>query len=286
MSNWIHEHGKEYEVPESQLRAIGLVDKSWHNEMCPHFGFPEDEDGLLMFWCDHPDTTKREIEGKRYLVAFHPMGYGTPSKSDWDFESDNLDEAVAKAIEWRKFILPAQAKLRAKPVKADIQPGQRFIWNMGSAKETYPDLPEQEPHETVLWDRQEGKAVCSLYYGQLFCLEKGTAPLSQLQEWINGLTNEALMSEDIPGTNYNVKAVFDLFTRAKEAAKTEDKTGEPSEIQDQAFLAAKAIGWDWEEVNQGKFATWALKATGEEICEEARRLFALWAIEKGYLLWK
>jgi len=51
--------------------------------------------------------------------------------------------------------------------------------------------------------------------------------------------------------------------------------------QNQAFDAAKLVGWDWEQANDGYFASWCEKATSSEILDEGRMLFLQWVHAKG-----
>jgi hypothetical protein len=76
----------------------------------------------------------------------------------------------------------------------------RFVWNIGAIYELYPDMPEQG--DTVdLIDRATGKPVISIAngWGQLFCLEHTLLgqPLTDLETWLNGLSDEALKSEGL-----------------------------------------------------------------------------------------
>jgi hypothetical protein len=77
----------------------------------------------------------------------------------------------------------------------------RFVWNIGSLPEEFPDLPGQGDCVELI-DRLTGKPVATLAkeWGQLFCLEHkahGT-PLTDLETWINSLTKETLDSENLP----------------------------------------------------------------------------------------
>jgi hypothetical protein len=81
----------------------------------------------------------------------------------------------------------------------------RFVWNIGSISEVYPDMPEQNSG-AILWDRQERKPVLTLHaeYSQSFCLETTTSPQSMpytiLEEFWNKLSNRALISEGMKPT--------------------------------------------------------------------------------------
>ena len=51
--------------------------------------------------------------------------------------------------------------------------------------------------------------------------------------------------------------------------------------QSDAWDAARAFGWDWETADNGEFAQWCLKATAEEILEEAAKRIIKWARERA-----
>ena len=80
----------------------------------------------------------------------------------------------------------------------------RFVWNVGSVQEQFPDMPEQG-NDTVLWDRQEKKPVVTLHadYQQAFCLETTRDrdyALTALELWFNRIDNKALESEGMKPT--------------------------------------------------------------------------------------
>lgn len=81
----------------------------------------------------------------------------------------------------------------------------RFVWNLGSLAEVFPDLPPQTS-DVVLWDRQERQPVLTLHarYAQALCLETtrqpGDAPFTSLEHWWNHLPNDVLASEGLPPT--------------------------------------------------------------------------------------
>lgn len=57
----------------------------------------------------------------------------------------------------------------------------------------------------VLWDRQERKPVLTFHddYAQAFCLETNRQdghPFTLAEEWMNGVSNKALESENLKPT--------------------------------------------------------------------------------------
>lgn len=84
----------------------------------------------------------------------------------------------------------------------------RFVWLIGSIAEEYPDVPVLPVSSagTVLWDRQESKAVMTVEpeYSQVMVLERSTSarlmPFTVLERWLNGLSNRALTSENMTPT--------------------------------------------------------------------------------------
>jgi len=84
-----------------------------------------------------------------------------------------------------------------------LEPSPRFVWNIGSIREEFPDMPEQYDCGTVvLYDRKHRRAVATVtkLYAQLFCLQttKERAPLDGLANWLNTLPPGALKSEGLP----------------------------------------------------------------------------------------
>ncbi len=78
----------------------------------------------------------------------------------------------------------------------------RFVLNLGSIQEQFPDMPEQGK-EMVLWDRQEKCAVITIHgvYAQAICLETSESQgISALEAWFNDLTNDCLESEGMTAT--------------------------------------------------------------------------------------
>ena len=76
----------------------------------------------------------------------------------------------------------------------------RFVWNIGSIKEEFPDMPEQGSTIDLI-DRATGKPVSSIAagWGNLFCLEtlQHGAPFTGIADWMNSLSKEDLSSEGL-----------------------------------------------------------------------------------------
>jgi hypothetical protein len=70
---WNTEFTEDYAVPEEIIALViasgknKLVDISWHNDTAPSFS-PLNKDEFQIF-VDHPDPAKRELAGKRFVVA-------------------------------------------------------------------------------------------------------------------------------------------------------------------------------------------------------------------------
>lgn len=100
--SWETEFGLEFEVPKQVLDLVErglLVDTSWHNDAAPTFALPDGADGkYAALWVDHPVSAQREFpEWKRFRVCHGPCsserGQGRP-----DFETDDVDEAIAELM--------------------------------------------------------------------------------------------------------------------------------------------------------------------------------------------
>ena len=91
MDYWRTEFGGGYAVPP-EITAAGLVDCSWHNDVCPSFCLPEqaDHEGAVRLWVDHPDPDQRErgSDAPRYLVSDGAGG-------DEFYEGENVHDALA-----------------------------------------------------------------------------------------------------------------------------------------------------------------------------------------------
>ena len=90
----------------------------------------------------------------------------------------------------------------------EAEPNPRFVWIIGSISESFPDIPELAEHlgGLVLWDRQEKKPVVTLHrdYEQIIVLETTRSikdqPLTNLENWLNGMQAGTLSSEGISDT--------------------------------------------------------------------------------------
>jgi hypothetical protein len=67
MRTYQNQFGYPIDSEASQLLALGLVDSSWGNDVCPSFT----HEGLkILVWVDHPDQDMREIEtNPRYCIS-------------------------------------------------------------------------------------------------------------------------------------------------------------------------------------------------------------------------
>jgi hypothetical protein len=98
---WVDEFGPEFLVPPIVGESAGeFADQSWGNDICPSFDCGETKDGqTISLWCDHPNPEEREMpEWKRFRVVVDD-GKGLVEDV---FETDDINEAVAKVRELRK----------------------------------------------------------------------------------------------------------------------------------------------------------------------------------------
>lgn len=90
------------------------------------------------------------------------------------------------------------------PIPNTTNQKPRFIWTVGAYREEYPDVPDLS--ELCLWDRRTKQAVVTLHanFGALLALETtwpDGAPISDMADWCNSLSEKALASEGLPGSN-------------------------------------------------------------------------------------
>lgn len=104
---WQAEHGADYEVPgliDFMVKEGILTDISWHNDVCPSFSVddPADEERGVRLWVDHPVLSERETGNKRFAITKGPYG----SESEFEFETDDLEEAIDVLIKQAKSFFP------------------------------------------------------------------------------------------------------------------------------------------------------------------------------------
>jgi hypothetical protein len=76
-------------LPEAgELAAMGFVDQSWHNNMCPHFVHAG---AMLSVWIEHPDAAQRE-NPERYCVGIYSEDH---SDEDNLYIGDDWQAALA-----------------------------------------------------------------------------------------------------------------------------------------------------------------------------------------------
>lgn len=84
----------EYRVPKTvdQLVRSGVLeDKTWANDIVPHFERVLADFTTLVLWVDHPDPERRAVpEGPRYGIEIWQQ-YETPKTI---FGSNDLDETL------------------------------------------------------------------------------------------------------------------------------------------------------------------------------------------------
>ncbi len=98
---WEAEHGKSYDVPAIIDRLVSkkiLEDHSWHNDTAPSFMIldPKNEDYGLRIWVDHPLKSMRESSWNGRFALQEGV---FSSESDFDFETDDLEELLLKLFE-------------------------------------------------------------------------------------------------------------------------------------------------------------------------------------------
>lgn len=67
MTLYKREFGESFNLGFNHSEFPWLVDKSWHNDVCPSFTFKAGSQYLVL-WVDYEDPEKREYEQERYVV--------------------------------------------------------------------------------------------------------------------------------------------------------------------------------------------------------------------------
>ena len=98
MNLYKQEFGVEFELGFDLTQYDWLVDKSWHNDVCPSFYFKKSGEYFVL-WVDYKDPSRREYEQCRYTVI-SALNEGTevsPEVFSFDgsqtlFESESVAE--------------------------------------------------------------------------------------------------------------------------------------------------------------------------------------------------
>lgn len=107
--SWKTEHGKDFEVPgliDYMVKKGMLKDISWHNDTKPRFVIedPDDDQSGVTIWVDHPLWSEREVysEGPRFHVTVGEI----VGESEEEFETDELEKALSKVVEYSEKYYP------------------------------------------------------------------------------------------------------------------------------------------------------------------------------------
>lgn len=103
--SWATEHGADFDVPAQVIAVPGIVDLSWHNDVCPRFTFTSDGSGPNL-WVDHPNPDEREYGPGRARFLVKVQVDEIESSDDYDaYEGDDLAEAIrvlqAQLVVWQ-----------------------------------------------------------------------------------------------------------------------------------------------------------------------------------------
>lgn len=62
------EFGQDFELGFKLREHPYLIDKSWHNDLCPSFYFKVGEQYYVL-WVDYPNVEQREEDTPRYVIV-------------------------------------------------------------------------------------------------------------------------------------------------------------------------------------------------------------------------
>lgn len=123
---WTQEFDESYAVPDCIAMAEGLVDTSWHNNVCPSFQVEcsTDANGVtlihdLIIWADHPDPDQREIpSNSRFLIQMSADGMGFWQDGDGPFGYEGelfaTDDETLVIPEYLRLLKEYRAWLKAR----------------------------------------------------------------------------------------------------------------------------------------------------------------------------
>jgi len=103
---WRTEFGPSWEVPEEIQRHPYLIDRSWHNDICPKFEVltpagDKSRDLLLYLWADHKDESMRELAYPRYTLTAQTIQEKFRMKTH--IATDSLTDALVEVNKRREF---------------------------------------------------------------------------------------------------------------------------------------------------------------------------------------
>lgn len=68
MSLYKQEFGQDFDLGLDLKEHPYLIDKSWHNDLCPSFYFKVDEQYYVL-WVDYADEEQREEDSARFMIT-------------------------------------------------------------------------------------------------------------------------------------------------------------------------------------------------------------------------
>lgn len=68
MSSYKQEFGQDFDLGFDLIEHPYLIDKSWHNDLCPSFYFKIDEQYYVL-WVDYAEEEQREEDTSRYVIV-------------------------------------------------------------------------------------------------------------------------------------------------------------------------------------------------------------------------
>lgn len=88
---WRQEFGDSWDIPDAITQDPRLQDTSWGNDACPSFAFVDadwDHDDPARLWVEHPQPSRRELGGPRFVVTTGP-------DCDTAYAGDDVTAALA-----------------------------------------------------------------------------------------------------------------------------------------------------------------------------------------------
>jgi len=103
MELYKQEFGRDFDLGFDLKSHPYLIDKSWHNDLCPSFYFHVGEQYYVL-WVDYTDEAQREEDTPRYIIV-KAVNEGTKDKPEVYSETSSEEVCSCENYEDLKLLL-------------------------------------------------------------------------------------------------------------------------------------------------------------------------------------